>query len=105
MSEPLRQSIACPHGERDVDATLFGWRGGGIVLFGHFSEDRWTLARGWLTADALTDVRRWNFATSRAFAGQVRRLVQEASGDSVLARSWFAAALAWAETQPTHQQP
>jgi hypothetical protein len=82
---------------------LYGWRGGGIVLLGDYRDERWTIARGWVTADAMTDVRRWTFAAPSAFAGQVRRLVLEASGDGALARVRGAEALRWATT--VAQQP
>jgi hypothetical protein len=42
-------------------------------------------------------VRRWSFAESVTFSGQVRRLVMEASGDSTLAREEGQRALAWSE--------
>lgn len=75
---------------------LFGWRGGGVVLLGDFADDRWIVMRGWLKADALTDVRRWTFAAPSAFSGQVRRLVLEATGDAAMARARGAEAHAWA---------
>lgn len=77
-------------------ADLFAWRGGAIVLLGEYRDDRWTVARGWMKADALTDVRRWTFAAPAAFAGQFRRLVLEATDDAATARARGAEALAWA---------
>lgn len=76
---------------------LFAWSGGGIVLIGDYAAGRWTLARGWRRADALTDVRRWAFTTPRSFAGQVRRLVLEACADPRTADGESGSALAWAE--------
>jgi len=93
MSDATRQFTAP---QRDVEVSgLFMWRGGGIVLLGQHSEGRWVLARGWVTADALEHVRRWSFAAPGPFAGQVRRLVSEATGDLILARDESARALAW----------
>jgi hypothetical protein len=79
-------------------SSLFTWRGSGIVLFGERNDDRWILARGWLNADRLEDVRRWSFAQPVAFSGQVRRLVKEATGDASHARDESHRALSWAET-------
>jgi hypothetical protein len=80
----------------DVEAdSLFMWRGHGIVLLGQHRDGRWVLARGWITADALEHVRQWSFAAPGPFAGQVRRLVAEASGDQGAAREEGARALAW----------
>jgi hypothetical protein len=93
MSDATRRVTAPQH---DIEAdSLFMWRGHGIVLIGQHSEGRWVLARGWMTADALEHVRRWSFAAPGPFAGQVRRLVGEATGDQVLARDESARALAW----------
>jgi len=78
-------------------ATLFMWRGGGIVLIGEHENGRWVLARAWLHDDRLEDVRRWSFAQPIPFSGQVRRLVMEANGDFVGARDEGFRALAWAE--------
>jgi len=52
---------------------------------GQVEDCRYVLARGWIENDRLTHVRRWRFATAKQFAGQVRRLVLEASGDYHLA--------------------
>lgn len=80
----------------NIGATsLYMWRGHGIVLFGEFCDGRWILARGWVTGDALEHVRRWSFAASGPFAGQVRRLVTEASSDQVAGRNESDRALAW----------
>lgn len=76
-------------------ASLYMWRGHGIVLLGEFCDGRWILARGWVTGDALEHVRRWSFAAAGPFAGQVRRLVTEASGDQVTGRNESDRALAW----------
>lgn len=93
MSDATRQFTAQPN-EVEVEG-LFMWRGQGIVLLGEHSGGRWVLARGWVTADALEHVRRWSFAAPGPFAGQVRRLVAEATGDQVVARDESARALAW----------
>ena len=74
---------------------LFAWSGGGIVLLAERAEERWVVARGWRQGDRLSDVRRWSFADPRAFAGQVRRLAREATGDPTGARDIGDAALAW----------
>lgn len=74
---------------------LFAWKGGRIVLLGERDRDRWVLARGWQSGDRLSDVRRWSFADSRRFAGQVRRLADEATGDHRLAANAGADARAW----------
>ena len=93
MSDATRFLTAQQH---DVEASsLFMWRGHGIVLLGQRSAGRWVLARGWVTGDALEHVRRWSFAAPGPFAGQVRRLVAEASGDQVVARDESARALVW----------
>ena len=76
-------------------SSLFMWRGRGIVLIGQYHDGRWVLARGWVTTDALEHVRRWTFAAPGPFAGQVRRLVAEATGDHMTAREESARALAW----------
>ena len=93
MSDAIRQTTVQ---QTDTEvSSLFMWRGHGIVLLGHYHDGRWVLARGWATADALEDVRRWSFAEPGPFAGQVRRLVAEASGDQRAARDEHARALAW----------
>lgn len=80
----------------DVEISgLFMWHGHGIVLLGQYNDGRWILARGWVTADALEHVRRWSFAAPGPFAGQVRRLVADATGDQVTARDESTRALAW----------
>ena len=93
MSDATSQFTAPPD-SIEVDS-LFLWRGNGIVLLGQHSEGRWVLARGWVTADALEHVRRWSFAAPGPFAGQVRRLVAEATGDQMTASDERARALAW----------
>ncbi len=93
MSDATRQFTAPP---ADIEvSSLFMWRGHGIVLIGQHSQGRWVLARGWATADVLEHVRRWSFAAPGPFAGQVRRLVAEATGNQVTARDESARALAW----------
>ena len=76
-------------------AALFAWSGGGIVLLGERDAGRWILARGWRQCDRLSDVRRWFFGDPRAFAGQVRRLVRDATADPTTAAAAHGAALAW----------
>jgi len=87
MPSPIHDPFAAPD--------LFAWGGGGIVLLGERINARWVLARGWRQADRLNDVRRWSFADPRAFAGQVRRLVRDATGDPAAGRQAAAVALAW----------
>lgn len=77
---------------------LFAWSGGGIVLLAERSAERWTLARGWRHGDRLDHVRRWSFADPRAFVGQVRRLVGDATGDPAAALAASADAARWART-------
>ncbi|CAA9564850.1 MAG: hypothetical protein AVDCRST_MAG49-2815 [uncultured Thermomicrobiales bacterium] len=90
----------CP--EVGPDA-LFAWRGGAVVLFAERSDGptgaRWVIARGWPSGDRLTDVRRWVFDTPVRFAGQVRRLSYEATGDHRAATDLARRALAWASAQ------
>ena len=93
MSDATRHFTV--HQASTTVASLFMWRGHGIVLLGEFSEGRWILARGWTSADSLEHVRRWSFADPVPFAGQVRRLVAESSGDPVAARDERERALAW----------
>jgi hypothetical protein len=83
----------------DVEPALFAWRGGEIVLFGERTDDRWRLARGWRSADRLTDVRRWSFATPERFVAQVRRLAWEAVLDPSRAAAAAAAAADWVAFQ------
>ena len=78
-------------------ATLFMWRGSGIVLLGEPCDGRWVLARAWLQGDRLEYVRRWSFAEPISFSRQVRRLVMDASGNSSLARDEGHRALSWTE--------
>ncbi|MDQ2651923.1 MAG: hypothetical protein M3Z20_02665 [Chloroflexota bacterium] len=93
MSDATRQITVQ---QTDVAAdSLFMWRGHGIVLLGQYRDGRWVLARGWVTADALEHVRQWSFAAPGPFAGQVRRLIAEASGSPTAARDESARALAW----------
>jgi hypothetical protein len=87
-----------------VSEALFAWRGGEIVLFGEQADDRWYLARGWRSADRLTDVRRWSFANAERFVTQVRRLVWEAAPDPARADHAAAAAADWVVLR-TGQRP
>ena len=81
----------------DATATLFMWRGNGIVLFGTEEAGRWVLARGWIEGERMQHVRRWSFAAPIPFSGQVRRLVHEATGDAAHAQREGMRALVWAE--------
>src|SRR5690606_28836574 len=81
----------------DATGTLFMWRGNGIVLFGTEEDGRWVLARGWIEGEHLQHVRRWSFAAPIPFSGQVRRLVQEATGDTAQAEREGMRALGWTE--------
>jgi hypothetical protein len=85
--------------ETGAAQALFGWRGGEIVLFGERSDGRWHLSRGWRSADRLTDVRRWSFATPERFVAQVRRLALEAVADRERATAAAAAAADWVSYQ------
>lgn len=97
MSEHQRTPAAKLDEAQSTPATaVFAWRGSGVVVLGDYHDDRWVVSRGWLKADAMTDIRRWTFAAPTAFSGQVRRLVLEATGDGALARDRSAEALAWA---------
>ena len=96
MNEPTVSSIALHHATSPI-ATLFTWRGNGIVLIGTRENDRWILARAWLEDDRLQHVRRWSFAQPIPYSRQVRRLIMEATGNVVLARDQALHALAWAE--------
>jgi hypothetical protein len=82
------------------DGGLFAWHGGGVVLLGErvtsSGGDRWVLARGWSQADRLEHVRRWSFASPERFAGQVRRLVRDATGDLPMSTALARQALVWA---------
>ena len=77
MKEPTINPIA-PHPTTSPTASLFRWRGNGIVLIGTHEDDRWILARAWLEGDRLQHVRRWSFAQPIAYSRQVRRLIMEA---------------------------
>jgi hypothetical protein len=97
MSDFVKESTT-PAFVADPNATLFMWRGSGIVLLGERVNDRWVLARGWLGGDRLEHVRRWSFSQPIPFSGQVRRLVMEACGDFGHARDEGLRALGWAES-------
>jgi hypothetical protein len=88
--------ISEPRHEDRQFAALFGWTGGGIVLFGERDGERWIVARAWRKGDALTDVRRWSFAAPAMFVRQVRRLVLEATDDATAARTAGSDAERWA---------
>ena len=97
MTNPTGDGASHRPAPASPTADLFAWSGDGIVLLGERAADRWVVARGWRRDDRLTDVRRWSFAEPRAFAGQVRRLVREVTGDAASAAGAGASALAWAE--------
>jgi hypothetical protein len=96
MNEPPINPIAL-HPPANPTASLFRWRGNGIVLIGTREDDRWVLARAWLEDDRLQHVRRWSFTQPISYSRQVRRLIMEATGNVVLARDEAVHALAWAE--------
>jgi hypothetical protein len=96
MNEPPINPIAL-HPRANQTASLFRWRGNGIVLIGTREDDRWVLARAWLEDDRLQHVRRWSFTQPISYSRQVRRLIMEATGNVVLARDEALHALAWAE--------
>ena len=77
---------------------LFAWQGGRVVILvePNLFGSRWYVVRGWRSGDRLTDIRRWSFAAARPMAGQIRRLVEEATGDTALAAQTSTAAAAWA---------
>jgi hypothetical protein len=60
---------------------LFGWSNGRVVLLVNREETSWIVARGWCRGDRLGDVRRWRFDSELRATGQLRRLVEEATGD------------------------
>jgi hypothetical protein len=97
---PRSLQVATGHSTGDriqQDALLFAWRDDRIVLLVERASigEGWSVARGWRSADRLTDVRRWHYAASGPMAGQVRRLVDEASSDPSLARRVSTAVSAW----------
>jgi hypothetical protein len=96
MNEPPINPIALQPPATPT-ASLFRWRGNGIVLIGTREDDRWVLARAWLEDDRLQHVRRWSFTQPISYSRQVRRLIMEATGNVVLARDEAVHALAWAE--------
>jgi hypothetical protein len=96
MNEPPINPIALQPPATPT-ASLFRWRGNGIVLIGTREDDRWVLARAWLEDDRLQHVRRWSFTQPISYSRQVRRLIMEATGNVVLARDEALHALAWAE--------
>ena len=96
MNEPPINPIALQPPATPT-ASLFRWRGNGIVLIGTREDDRWVLARAWLEDDRLQHVRRWSFTRPISYSRQVRRLIMEATGNVVLARDEALHALAWAE--------
>lgn len=78
---------------------LFAWRAAGIdvVLFGEWTGVGLVVSRAWVGHDRLTDIRRWTFESPVAFAGQVRRLVTDATQSPHAANEAMLAALSWAE--------
>jgi len=98
-TDPVRDfhsSSAPPMREATISVELFAWQNEAIVLLAERAGDHWVIARGWRTGDALRDVRCWTFASPRTFAGQVRRLIADATGDHRHAAEMSAAALTWA---------
>ena len=87
--------------ERGTDEreAIFTWRGGGVVLIAERSDSAWVVARGWLHGDQLTDIRRWSFSSSQLLAGQIRRLVREATRNHLDADAAVAEIVAWAARQ------
>jgi hypothetical protein len=79
---------------------LFTWSGGDVVLLASREADRLVIARGWRQADRLEHIRRWSFATPPTFAGQIKRLVRDATADSSTASHVAHAALTWALSTP-----
>lgn len=96
MNEPTVTPIALDPATSPT-ATLFMWRGNGIVLIGSREDGRWVLSRAWLEGDRLEHVRRWSFTQPIPYSGQVRRLIMEANGNFALARDEALRALAWTE--------
>ena len=96
MNEPVINPIALRPATSPT-ASLFRWRGNGIVLIGTHEDGRWILARAWLEDDRLQHVRRWSFTQPIPYSRQVRRLIMEATGNVMLARDEALHALAWAE--------
>ena len=101
MSHHAGDGLHCRPAPASAAADLFAWSGGGIVLLGERSADRWVVARGWRQGDRLSDVRRWSFADPRAFAGQIRRLAHDATGDPTGAARVGCEAIAWAQSAET----
>ena len=79
-------------------APIFAWRGRETVLLGMREGNRFVLARGWIRADRLTDVRRWSFSDPARFALQVRRLVAESGCTADDAAAAGIHAGAWTES-------
>ena len=96
MNKPTNNPIAL-HPAANPTASLFMWRGNGIVLIGTREEGRWVLARAWLQGDQLEHVRRWSFTQPIPYSGQVRRLIMDATSNFGHARDEGLRALAWAE--------
>jgi hypothetical protein len=81
--------------EMCITLDLFAWRGGEIVLLGELADGQWRLARGWRSADCLTDIRRWSFDAAERFVRQVKRLVLETGAEQFLADRAAEAASEW----------
>ncbi len=86
---------------RDTDEheAIFAWRGGHVVLLAEQVGSLWVVARGWRREDRLIDIRRWSFSDPRLLAGQVRRLVREATGNHHDADVAASAFLVWSAEQ------
>jgi hypothetical protein len=77
---------------------LFAWSDGRIVLFVDRGEAGPVVARGWLRDDCLSDVRRWRFDSDRRAVGQIRRLVEESTGNPLSAAAIAGQLVEWFET-------
>lgn len=78
---------------------LFGWSDGRVLIFVDHVEHVWVVARGWRRGDRLSDVRRWTFDSERRATGQLRRLVEEATGDTAAAAAASSDLAAWFATR------
>ncbi len=85
--------------DTDKQEAIFAWRGDRVVLLVERAESSWVVARGWRRGDRLVDIRRWSFSSPQLLAGQVRRLVREATGNHRDADATATALLAWAAEQ------
>jgi len=79
---------------------LFTWSDGRAVLIAERTPEGVTLARAWRSGDGLRDVRRWRFVEPKRFAGQIRRLVRDATGSDATGLAVAAQAATWLALQP-----